>query len=196
MPLLPAEPTWFPDALFTEASPASSAGRLWRVLHTKPRQEKCLSRQFLEAKIPFYLPLLSRRLMVRGRAMTSYVPLFPGYVFLLGTIEERLRALATGRVVQTLEVADQPGLEKDLLQLWRLLASGMPVHPEDRLVPGATVEIIDGPLAGLSGKVVRAASGRRFVVEVHFIQRGASVLLDDFVLKAVNAVQELNRSLS
>jgi transcription antitermination factor NusG len=70
-----------------------------------------------------------------------------------------------------------------LLRLWRLLASGAPVTPEDRLVPGMTVEITRGPLAGLSGKIVRAASGRRFVVEVHFIQRGASVLLDDFALE-------------
>jgi transcription antitermination factor NusG len=40
------------------------------------------------------------------------------------------------------------------------------------------VEIQDGPLAGLRGKIVQEASRKRVVVEVDFIQRAASVLLD------------------
>jgi len=49
-----------------------------------------------------------------------------------------------------------------------------------------TVEIQSGPLAGLRGKVLRSASGWRFVVTIDFIQQGASVLLDDFNLVCVN----------
>ena len=39
-----------------------------------------------------------------------------------------------------------------------------------------------GPLAGLKGKILETVSRRRFVVEVDFIQRGASVVLNDYVL--------------
>jgi transcriptional antiterminator RfaH len=99
--------------------------------------------------------------------------------------EERIAALATRRVVQSLEVPNQEGLWQDLQQINRLIASGVPVHPEDRLHPGATVEIRSGPLAGLRGKIVRASSGKRFVVQVDFIQKSASVLLDDFTLAAI-----------
>jgi len=126
--------------------------------------------------------------------LTSHVPLFPSYLFLLANNAERVQALATGRVVKSLEVENQAELWRDLLQLWRLLVSGAPIAPEDRLAPGTTVEITCGPLKGLRGKIVRAASGRRFVVEVHFIQRGASVLLDDFALKAAFAIQESSLS--
>jgi len=84
MPLLPAEPDAFPKHLFGEARPAELADRQWWVLHTKPRQEKSLARQLLEGKIGFYLPLITRRWRLRGRLMASHVPLFPGYVFLLG----------------------------------------------------------------------------------------------------------------
>jgi hypothetical protein len=59
---------------------------------------------------------------------------------------------------------------------------GRPITPEDRLAPGMTVQITSGPLASLKGTVLRTAKGRRFVVSVDFTQRGASVLLDDFVL--------------
>ena len=37
--------------------------------------------------------------------------------------------------------------------------------------------------AGLKGKIIRVATGRRFVVQVDFIQQGASVVLDDFAVQ-------------
>ena len=51
----------------------------------------------------------------------------------------------------------------------------------------ARVGFRSGPLAGLKGKIVRASSGKRFVVQVDFIQKSASVLLDDFTLAAVES---------
>jgi hypothetical protein len=50
-----------------------------------------------------------------------------------------------------------------------------PDTPEDGLRPVTAVEIRQGRLAGMRGKIVRTASRRRWVVEVKFIQRGASV---------------------
>jgi ribosomal protein L24 len=52
-------------------------------------------------------------------------------------------------------------------------------------MPGDVVEISSGPLAGLTGTIVRTATARRFVVTVDFIQQGASVLLDDHTLVPV-----------
>jgi len=97
-----------------------------------------------------------------------------------------LAALNTRRVVGSLEVTDQEELWGDLRQINRLIASGAPVMPEDQLVPGMMVEIRSGPLAGLKGKILRTASGQRFVVQVNFIQRGASVLMDDFNLAKID----------
>ena len=97
-------------------------------------------------------------------------------------------ALATNRVVHTLEVADQGTLWDDLTQVDRLIGTGAPITPEERLEPGSLVEITSGLLAGLKGRILRAANGRRFVVQVNFIQRGASVLIDDFNLTAIDEV--------
>jgi len=176
----------FPEGLFGDADPAVSSERVWWVLHTRPRQEKSLARELRERRLGFYLPLLPRRSQLRGRVLTSYVPLFAGYVFLLAEGEDRVAALATGRVVRALEVKDQGGLWRDLRQIHQLTSSGAAITPEDRLSPGMTVEIQSGPLAGLRGKILRSASGRRFVVTVDFIQRGASVELDDFNLVCVD----------
>jgi transcriptional antiterminator RfaH len=182
MPVLPAEPCCFPAHLFAESPHPDLDRRAWWVLHTRPRQEKSLARQLHQGRVPYYLPLAPRRSRIRGRIVTSHNPLFPGYLFLLAEAEERLTALATARVVRSLAVSDQSRLWHDLAQLQRLIATGAPVTPEDRLAPGMFVEIRSGPLAGLRGKILRTASGRRFVIEVDFIQQGASVLLDDFML--------------
>jgi len=186
MPFLPLEPNAFPDTLFGEDNDDVRDGRVWWVLHTRPRQEKSLARQLHQGRVPFYLPLIERRSVIRGRVLESHVPLFPGYLFLLGVRDERLAALATKRVVHSLEVSDQQGLWNDLIQVNRLINTGAPITPEERLEPGDLVEITRGALAGLKGRIIRAASGRRFVVQVNFIQRGASVLLDDFNLSAID----------
>src|SRR5262249_10144429 len=101
------------------------------------------------------------------------------------TSPERLRSFETKCVVRSLPVSDQDRLWHDLGQVERLIASGAPVDPESRLVPGKLVEIRSGPLFGLKGTILREASGNRFVVQVDFIQRGASVLLSDYSLTAV-----------
>jgi transcriptional antiterminator RfaH len=177
MPILPAEPTAFPECLFEDASPPPGERRWW-VLQTRSRQEKALGRRLHEQRVPYFLPLIRRRLVVRGRPLTSFVPLFTGYVFLLADDDDRLAALTTGRVVQSLRVPDQARLWAELRQIHRLLASGRPVAPTEGPAPGATIEIRSGPLTGLRGKVLRASSERRFVVQVDFIQRGASVVLE------------------
>jgi transcriptional antiterminator RfaH len=176
MPIRPPEPALYPDDLFA-AEPL--AGARWLVLHLKPRQEKCLLRDLRARRIACYLPLVERRLRIRGRAVSSFVPLFEGYLFMLGGRPDRLTAFSTRRIVRALEVVDQEELWYDLRQVHRLIASGAPLTPQAGLAPGTLVEIRTGPLAGLHGKILRTANGRRFIVQVNFIQQGASVLLDD-----------------
>jgi transcriptional antiterminator RfaH len=184
MPILPAEPSCFPECLF-EAPGAAAASGTWWVLHTRPRQEKRLAEHLRGRDVAYYLPLIARPVRIRSRIVHSHLPLFPGYVFLLGSWEERATALGTGRVVQALPVGDQDRLWHDLSQVHQLIASGAPLTPEGRLVPGATVEIRSGALAGLRGTIIESVSGRRFLVRVDFIQRGASVLLSDVGLVRV-----------
>jgi hypothetical protein len=190
MPLLPAEPELFPTDLFRETSVHQSMDRAWWVLHTRPRQEKSLARVLFETGIPFFLPQIANRRKVRRSVVVSYVPLFPSYLFLLADGDERVGALATGRVVRSLKVADQAGLWNDLTQVNRLICSGAPLKPEDRLVSGLAVMIRGGPLAGLKGTIVRTSSGQRFIVRVDFIQQGASVLVNDVDLVPVDGCQE------
>src|ERR1043165_4018865 len=184
MPILAPEVAHFPETLFDAPQP-ETGDLAWCVLHTRPRQEKSLARFLHEYGISFYLPLLANRVRVRNQVLNSYNPLFPGYFFIRAAHEERQLVLGTRRVVATIQVNDQGRLWSDLRQVYRLLGAGLQVTPETRLCPGTPVQIRHGPLMGLKGVIAKSASGNRFVVTVDFIQRGASVVLEDHVLAAL-----------
>jgi len=190
MPILPPEPDHYPGSLFDDPV-LKEDGLAWWVLHTRPRQEKSLARELYQAEVPFYLPLTAHRFLSRGRVLQSQIPVFGGYVFLLADQDGRGKALATNRVANSLRVPDQAEMWRDLSHVHRLIGSGLPITAEDRLEPGTPVEVRTGPLAGLQGIVLERASVRRLLVKVDFIQRGASILLDESNLQVLGEVAEL-----
>jgi transcriptional antiterminator RfaH len=185
MPILSEEPSQFPETLLEETPPGSE-DRCWWVLYTKARQEKATARQLLTFRIPFYLPLVHKTFVSRGRKMCSYIPLFSGYVFMFGTEEERVRSLTTNRISRIISVEDAEQLVHDLRQLQQLIASDAPLTVESRLVPGNRVRVRRGPFAGVEGTVLTRRGKTRLLVAVDFLQQGASVEIDDFLLEPVD----------
>ena len=59
------------------------------------------------------------------------------------------------------------------------IACGEPLTPEARLDAGRPVRVRSGAFLGMEGVVIRRANETRLLVAVNFLQRGASVLLDD-----------------
>jgi transcriptional antiterminator RfaH len=181
MPILPAEPDCFPADLWDSATVREQSERQWWCLHTKPRQEKAIARELRKQAISYYLPMLEHKSRTpNGRAIRSVMPLFPGYVFLLGNHAQRVEAMRGNRVIKVLEAADQLSLDHDLRQIHRLVHSGLAVHPEPEYAVGTTVRILSGPLQGVVGTVVRRQKRDRFVATVRFLGHGARVDLEDW----------------
>jgi transcriptional antiterminator RfaH len=155
-------------------------------LYTKARQEKAIARDLLGYEIPFYLPLVKKTSVCRGRKISAHIPLFSGYVFLFGSEEERVQSLTTNRISRVLTVPDPGGLRRDLRQVHRLIEANMPLTVESRLVPGTRVRVRRGPLEGLEGRVLTRRDGVRLLVSVDFLQQGASVEIDDFMLEPID----------
>lgn len=176
MPVLDEEPDVFPPSLFDTTHP--SKDDRWWVAHTRPRQEKAVSRSLFAAELPYYLPCQVRRTKVGSRVVPARIPLFSGYVFVRTSVAEKWKVLATNRVAHLLEVKDQERLWDDLRRVRTVLDLGRPITPERGLNPGTPVTLRDGPLTGMTGTVLRAAGGFKFVVQVDFIQQGVSVVVD------------------
>ncbi len=164
-----------PEQLFGPDPVVSHEGHRWSVLHTQSRCEKTLAQHLLKQNVSFFLPLYERSRRVQRRLVRTQLPLFPGYLFLHGDDDDRIAALATNKVANCLEVADQVRIAHDLAQIYEMITSGVPLSPEERLQPGMLAEITGGPLAGRRGTVVRRGSSARLVIEVDFLQSGASV---------------------
>jgi transcriptional antiterminator RfaH len=173
----------YPDDLLSNSAAGSLDTASWWVLHTRPRAEKSLARRFLARNLSFFLPLYQHQWRSRGRLFRAHMPLFPGYIFLRGDAEARLHALETNQVVRTLAVPDLAQLQADLARVYRMMQAGMLLAPEEQLQPGAPVEIVAGPLAGLQGKIIRRGKQLRFFVEVHLLQRGVSLEIEGWMIR-------------
>jgi len=108
--------------------------------------------------------------------------LFSGYLFLKADREQTSDLLRLRQVASIQSVVDQERLNSELKQVHDLIALGAPLTAVDRLAPGMNVDICQGPMRGLRGRIVNTATGRRFVVSIDFIGKGVSVVLDDVML--------------
>src|SRR2546426_8678148 len=96
MPILPRETDVYPDDLLQRPELGTEPERRWWALYTLSRREKELMRRLRGLEIPFYGPLVPRRLRSSsGRVRVAHVPLFSCYVFLYGDRADRHRALTT-----------------------------------------------------------------------------------------------------
>lgn len=185
MPILEQEACLFPEGLLSETRGANATNdedRRWWAVYTKSRQEKAFARQLVGHEVPFYLPLIPKDNIIRGRRVRSFMPLFAGYVFLYGSETERVTALTTNRVSRILPVTDEERLRRDLTHIQTLIERDAPLALERRLSPGDQVRVKTGLLRGLEGVVIRRHGKRRLLVAVNYLQQGVSVEIDDCAL--------------
>jgi transcription antitermination factor NusG len=190
MPILPKQRDIFPAELLEagESDPlgkaTAAADARWVAFYTLARREKDLMRKLEAAAIPFYAPLVRRRLHTAGgRVRHSYVPLFAGYVFAPVDDEQRRDALATNTVARWLSIPDERMLVTDLRAIKRLIDSEHPLTPEARIEPGPLVRVKSGPLRGVEGVVLKRRGEQRLMVAVRFLNQGASIELEDVDLE-------------
>jgi transcription antitermination factor NusG len=189
MPILPKQQDIYPDDLLDVVEGGAGreprvAGGRWVAFYTLSRREKDLMRKLQAAGVPFYAPMVRRRLhSPGGRVRASYVPLFPGYVFSLVDDEQRRSALATNTVARWIPIVDERMLVDDLRAIKRLIDTEKPLTPEARIEPGQAVRVRTGALRGLEGTVVKRRGAERLVVAVRFLNQGASIELEDVDLE-------------
>jgi|SRR5262245_9840148 len=185
MPLLPPEPSAYPDNLLTEPTLLADRPGRWWAVYTKAKGEKALARHLRGRAVAHYVPLHRHTWTNKGRKFTSHLPLFPGYVFMYGDDQARVAALESNLISRMLDVPDQKRLLNDLRRVDRMLSAEVPVDRADALVPGQPVEIIAGPFQGLQGTLVRHGNQLRLVVAVTFLQQAVSAEVEGWMVEPV-----------
>jgi transcription antitermination factor NusG len=185
MPTLKQEPDMHPDDLLDRIEQMPDDAQ-WYLIYTIARQEKKLMRWLLAQKepIPFYGPTFEKRSTTpKGRATTSFNLLFPGYVFLHGTNEQRHHAMKSNCISRCYPVDDQEQLTQELRQIYRVITSGEAISPVEKLQTGDRVEVTQGKLKRMQGMVIRAEGQTHLQIAVDFLQQGASLEIDKAWLK-------------
>jgi transcription antitermination factor NusG len=171
MPLLQREMDVSPDDFFE----LSEERFPWGVAHVRSRQEKVLARYLTEHSVPFYLPQFSSTRRRQGRTLTSFLPLFPGYLFFRGGREERDRVRRSNVTAYLIDVGDPQQLKSDLAQIRALQLAGASMQPYAVFLPGDPVRIRDGAFSGYRGVIVREKGKDRIVVLVSLINKAVTV---------------------
>jgi transcription antitermination factor NusG len=183
MPILERELEVSPPGIFK----LSEHDFPWWVAHTRSRQDKAFARYLLPLEIPYYLPCREQRVRRAGRTFTSYLPLFPGYVFFRGSAAHRLAAMKSKLVVQVLDVRDQGLLARELSQIRHLQEAGANMLPWVELAPGDLISVRDGPFKGYTGAVLRSQGRLRLLVSISMLRQNVAVEFERDVIEPTRA---------
>lgn len=158
----------------------------WVVLYTKSRREKKVADFCNMSGISNYLPLERRIRQYGGKRVMSTVPLFPGYLFCCCNGKERYNLLMTHQIARVIPVTNQLSLLQDLEKIYIAQNAVLNLKPCKHLKIGQKVEIVSGPLTGYIGIIERIKGKKRLVLNVDFIQRAASIEIDQFSIRTIN----------
>ena len=158
----------------------------WHLLHTKSRQEKALVKSLTSKGIASYLPLVDVTRTFGKRKVGVELPLFPGYVFLKGVLDEVYEADRTKRVANVIRVKDQLKISWELRNLALALNSCAKMDPYPYLAKGVRVEVRAGPLAGVQGIIETRLKRDRLILQVDVLGQATSVEIDGAILDVMD----------
>ncbi|HTI99775.1 MAG TPA: transcription termination/antitermination NusG family protein [Dongiaceae bacterium] len=150
----------------------------WYVAHTRPRCEKKLvaycEREGLASTLPCYRSVHK----YRGKTVVFHKPLFPGYVFLQLTPEQRAKGTRSDLVANLLEVFDQELFARQLGEIVRALETDLEIRLAPLIGAGKRVRIKHGPLRGVEGLVEQRYGLTTVLLRLDFISQAAAVQLE------------------
>ena len=173
------QPFLWPRTYFAGPTPTGDDLPHYAV-HVKPRTEKQLSRLLASDGIPHFVPtVVSRHVYAGNRLRTHDLPLFTGYVFVLGRPADRAPLFRGNQVIRFIPVPRPTELFEDLQNLWLTLTRRPTAVREEVYRPGRRVEVLSGPLRGVVGELVRTRNDcDRLVIRVRLFDRAVSVDID------------------
>lgn len=160
----------------------------WYAIYTRPCHEKEVYRRLQELVIPAYLPLITTIRQWSDRKKKVNIPLFSCYIFVHITKQDYYRVLNIPGVVRyvTFEGKAVAIPEKQIRMVKNLLEQDIAVEDiQDNLCCGASVEIIAGPLTGISGELIDFAGKKRVIIRLNEIRKSMVISVPLHLLRLV-----------
>ena len=154
--------------------------RHWLAAYTRARHEDTVARQLESKTVAFLLPTYTRSARWSDRVKRLKSPLFPCYVFVHVSDDERVRVLQTAGVVNIVSVAGKPAelRDEEIAVLRKCVTRPDDVEPHPFLQVGQRVRVKHGPFEGWEGILAYKKNSTRLVVNVEQIMQSVSIDLD------------------
>lgn len=160
----------------------------WYVSYTCPRHEKHVVELCQQRHISAFVPLYKSVRRWKDRKKQVDLPLFPGYVFVQITPENRVDLLRVPGVVSLVRFQGKPAPVSvaEIETIRRGLSSSSGLRPHPYLKAGRRVRIRSGPMAGIEGILVRRKERARVILSISLIQRSVAMEVDEADVEIVN----------
>jgi transcription antitermination factor NusG len=148
------------------------------VLRVRSRAEKKVKYLCSEYKIPCYLPTYLKSKKYQRRTVTTEFPLFPGYVFVsLSDDDKKKRLLGSGLIISSLAGPNQRELVHQLRAIKKLLTDEPNSLTVSNYKTGEVLLIVDGPFKGTRG-VVERVNNKKSKIALNIEIIGQSVVVE------------------
>ena len=149
----------------------------WYAGCTAARHEKRVAEQLQSRGVQYFLPLYETIHRWQNGRHRVQLPLFPGYVFVRLALRDRRQVLEIPGFARLVGFSSTPTPlpDSDIEAMQRALEPGLHAHPHPYLTVGRKVEIVRGPLQGITGVLLRRHGICRVVLSVELILRSMVV---------------------
>ena len=160
----------------------------WIVVRSKPRSEKVAYSELVKKNIEAYLPLLKERRKWSDRKKWVEFPLFSSYLFARIDLKDSIFVLQTQGVNTVIKFGEKIAIvQDDVIKAMRLaIDGGYQLEPAEYFVEGNLVEVIAGPMKGVSGIVARLKGQSRLIIKIDAIQQALSIQIESKFIKNIN----------
>jgi transcription antitermination factor NusG len=152
----------------------------WYAVHTRYQHEQQVHQQLERKGIPTFYPTSTKVQNWSDRKKKISQALFPGYLFVADISERRTQVVETPGVCAIVSVCGRPAPipQSEMEAIRRAIASPYTIEAHAYLNNGDQVRVVDGPLSGVTGILVRNEKSARLVLSVELLGRSVAVELD------------------
>ena len=177
---------------FGSLAPQLYENPAWYVIHARHQHEAKVELALQRKGLEVFLPRITVRSRRRDRKRLLEAPLFPGYLFVHSPLDDQsyyeiIKQKSVVRLLGGKSGLPTPVPAEVVASISAIVDSHQPYYPWPYLQSGKQVRIMEGPLAGTVGVIVRTSDKkRRLVVAVELFQRSVAVELEEEVLEPWN----------
>ena len=155
----------------------------WYCLHTRSRHEEAVYQRLTDKGFYTFLPRLQVWSKRKDRRKKIQKALFSGYLFVYEALNpyRGLEILKTPGVVKILGNAQGPLPipEIQIESIKKILSGESAVFPFPYLKEGQLVRVVDGPLKGCEGFLLKIKEEKeRLIISIDLLQRSVAVEID------------------